>query len=304
MIPRRILVIDDEMLQAKALAQKIEKIITYSKVTPVWEEEDIVDIIDNRYYNMVILDIRMDRYKIDGIDLAKRIVEINPYAKIIFVSAFLGEYLSQLLPLVQGGNILGYTTKKNDYDEWGEELTQLIMPYYEDLDKNPQQLQIALLQEYSDLKEETDSYKRGVMFENFTSILFSSMGFTEIKKRVKDKSMNETDLVIRNDIDDIFLAKFGKYILVECKNKRGDDVNKNDFIVFQEKLKSTNGLAEIGFMLTTTSFTRTAYLEALRESKSSHKIYFLDNTLILQLIQSDNMLDQLKHIIDDQVKDN
>ena len=304
MIPRRILVIDDEMPQAKALAKKIEESIAYSKVTPVWEEQNIIDYIENRYYNMVILDIRMDKYDFDGVEIAKRIVEINPYAKIIFVSAFLGEYLGQILPLVQGGNILGYTEKKHDYDEWSKELSQFILPYYEYLDQNPQQLQIALLQEYSDLKEETDAYKRGVMFENFTSILFSSMGFTEIKKRVKDNSGNETDLVIRNDIDDIFLAKFGKYILVECKNKSEAKVDKNDFIVFQTKLKNTNGLADIGFLLTTTSFARTAYLEALRDSQSKHKVFFLDNTLILQLIQSDNMLDQLKHIIDDQVKDN
>lgn len=304
MIPRKVIVIDDERMQSEALAKTIKAILPYSEVTPVWEEKDIVDVIENKFYNLAVLDIRMDQYEIDGIQIAKKIVEINPLAKIIFVSAFLNEYLPQILPLVQGGNILGFTEKKN-YEEWGIELQEIIQPYYEDLDKNPQQIQTALLQAYSDLKDEKDAYQRGVKFENFVAILFSSMGFAEIKKRVKDKSGNETDLIIRNDIEDAFIAKFGKYILIECKNKTSDPVSKNDFIVFRTKLESTNGLAEIGFIITTTSFARTAYLEALRDSKNSnHKVLFLDNILLLRLIQSDNMLEELKHIIDDQVKDN
>lgn len=304
MIPRKVIVIDDEKMQSEALAKTIKAILPYSDVTPVWEERDIVDVVENKFYNLAILDIRMDQYETDGIKIAKRIVEINPFAKIIFISAFINEYLPQILPLVQAGNILGFTEKKK-YEEWSVELSELINPYYENLDKNPQQLQTALLQEYSDLKDEKDAFRRGIKFENFVSILFSSMGFAEIKKRVKDKSGNETDLIIRNDIDDAFIAKFGKYILIECKNKSSEPVNKNDFIIFQTKLESTNGLAEIGFIVTTTSFARTAYLEALRDSKNSnHKVFFLDNVLLLRLIQCDNMLEELKHIIDDQVKDN
>ncbi|MDY3748385.1 MAG: response regulator [Sodaliphilus sp.] len=304
MIPRKVIVIDDEKMQSEALAKTIKAILPYSDVTPVWEERDIVDVVENKFYNLAILDIRMDQYETDGIKIAKRIVEINPFAKIIFISAFINEYLPQILTLVQAGNILGFTEKKK-YEEWSVELSELINPYYENLDKNPQQLQTALLQEYSDLKDEKDAFRRGIKFENFVSILFSSMGFAEIKKRVKDKSGNETDLIIRNDIDDAFIAKFGKYILIECKNKSSEPVNKNDFIIFQTKLESTNGLAEIGFIVTTTSFARTAYLEAIRDSKNSnHKVFFLDNVLLLRLIQCDNMLDELKHIIDDQVKDN
>ncbi|MBP5688955.1 MAG: response regulator [Muribaculaceae bacterium] len=304
MIPRKVLVIDDEKVQSEALAKTIKEILPYSDVTPVWEENDIKDSVENRFYNLAVLDIRMDQYDIDGISIAKRIVEINPFAKIIFVSAFLSEYMNQVLPLVQGGNILGFTDKKN-YDLWGKELADLILPYYESLDANPQQIQIALMQEYADLKNEMDSYKRGLKFENFVALLFSSMGFVEIKKRVKDKSGNETDLIIRNDIGDAFVSKFGKYILVECKNRTKDPVTKNDFIVFQTKLESTNGLAEIGFIITTTFFSKNAYIEALRDSKKSdHKVFFLDNRLLLILIQSDNMLEELKHIIDEQVKDN
>ena len=115
--------------------------------------------------------------------------------------------------------------------------------------------------------------------------------------------MNEVDLIVRNEIDDPFLTKFGKYILIECKNHL-DTIDKNDFILFKSKLTATNGLAELGFFITTSSFKRTAYLEALRSSEGHHKIVFIDNSLLMRLMKSEDPREELKRIIDYQVKDN
>ena len=70
------------------------------------------------------------------------------------------------------------------------------------------------------------------------------------------------------------------------------------------KLKETNGLAELGFLITTSSFKRTAYLEALRSSEGQHKVVFIDNSLMMSLIKADDPREELKRIIDSQVKDN
>ena len=136
------------------------------------------------------------------------------------------------------------------------------------------------------------------------SLMFQSIGFNQVLKRVKDESLNEVDLIIRNDIEDSFISKFGKYILVECKNMPITKVNKNDFIVFQNKLKNTNGLAELGIIATTGYITRNTYIEALRESGESRKILFLSNPEIEKLIKADNKLSAFKNLIDNQVKDN
>ena len=158
---------------------------------------------------------------------------------------------------------MGFSDKKIDYDEWGEELKNVILPYYKQLDSNPQSISTALINMYSELKDEENTYLKGSRFEDFISLLFQSIGFSEIVKRTRDKSLNEVDLIVRNEIDDPFLTKFGKYILIECKNHL-DTIDKNDFILFKSKLTATNGLAELGFFITTSSFKRTAYLEALR----------------------------------------
>ena len=304
MVPRKILVIDDERVQADALARNVHKEIPFSSVFYASSEEDIKSVIEDKFYNLAILDIRMDGYSFDGISLAEKIVEINPFAKILFVSKFIPEYYEKITSLMKNGNILGFMEKKVDYAEWGAELKKVIMEYYEDLDANPQQISSALVNLYSEVKDEEDTYLKGQRFENFVALLFQNIGFSEILKRVKDKSLNEVDLIVRNDIDDKFLSKFGKYILIECKNKPSEKVDKNDFIVFQTKLLATNRLAELGFIFTTSSFARTAYLEAVRDSKGDVKVIFVDNPLIMRLLKSSNPRETLKRIIDEQVKDN
>lgn len=303
MVTRKILVIDDEKPQAIALAKTIESVIPMSNVLNASAKEEIINYVENKFYNLAVIDIRMDAYDFNGISLARRILEINPYAKILFVSKFIPEYLDELTPLLQNGNVLGFSDKKIDYDEWGEELKNVILPYYKQLDSNPQSISTALINMYSELKDEENTYMKGSRFEDFISLLFQSIGFSEIVKRTRDKSLNEVDLIVRNEIDDPFLTKFGKYILIECKNHL-DTIDKNDFILFKSKLTATNGLAELGFFITTSSFKRTAYLEALRSSEGHHKIVFIDNSLLMRLMKSEDPREELKRIIDYQVKDN
>lgn len=297
MVTRKILVIDDEKPQAIALAKTIESVIPMSNVLNASAKEEIINYVENKFYNLAVIDLRMDAYDFNGISLARRILEINPYAKILFVSKFIPEYLDELTPLLQNGNVLGFSDKKIDYDEWGEELKNVILPYYKQLDSNPQSISTALINMYSELKDEENTYLKGSRFEDFISLLFQSIGFSEIVKRTRDKSLNEVDLIVRNEIDDPFLTKFGKYILIECKNHL-DTIDKNDFILFKSKLTATNGLAELGFFITTSSFKRTAYLEALRSSEGHHKIVFIDNSLLMRLMKSEDPREELKRIID------
>ena len=199
--------------------------------------------------------------------------------------------------------MLGFSEKKVDYNSWGEELKSIILPYYEKLDENPEVTSTALINMYSELKDEEDKFKRGARFEDFISLFFQNIGFKDIRKRTRDKSLNEIDLIIRNEIEDPLLTKFGKYILIECKNHI-DKIDKNDFIIFKSKLAETNGLAELGFFITTSSFKRTVYLEAIRTSGGDKKIIFIDNPIMMNLLKAIDPKEELKRVIDSQVKDN
>lgn len=307
MATKKILVIDDEEVQAKALQLRLNSMFEdageVAEIMVASSKEQIMDSIENKFYNLAILDIRMDEYDFDGIELAKKIIDINPFAKIIFVSKFAAEYMESLSELLTNGKILKFSEKK-EYDLWLPELKEIIENYYKMLESCPSEVNAALLSFYADAKNEPNTFKKGEKYENFVSILFRSIGFNNIQKRVKDRSLNETDLVIRNDIDDSFLAKFGKYILVECKNKPDTNTTKNDFIVFLSKVENTNGLSELGFLFTTSTLTRNTYIEAVRSSNKKEKIVFVDNKIMFDLLSSSDLKECIKKIIDNQVKDN
>lgn len=302
MITKQILIIDDEAVQAEALKKKIGEAFPDAEILALSTEDEIEKAISERFYNLVLLDIRMDGFKKDGIAFAKQILELNPFSKIIFVSKFLAEYMDYLNDFLKSGRVLAFSEKK-EYGKWLEELKPLIQSYYDESEYKSE-INKALLASYADAKNEEDTYKKGVMFENFVTILFRNMGYKAIMKRVKDQSFNEVDLIVRNDINDSFLSDFGQYILIECKNKPNENISKNDYILFKSKLENTGGLSNIGFLFTTSKMARTAYIEAARDSHGPRKIFFVDDQGIYELLNADDMKEKLKEIIDSQVKDN
>ncbi|MFY7956589.1 MAG: response regulator [Flavobacterium macrobrachii] len=300
---KNVIIIDDVKEQAEGLDKGLSKVLPDYSFENYHSEQEILNAIENRFFSLAILDIRMDGFSFDGIELAKKIFEVNPFAHVIIISAFKDEYFLRLKDLILTGKVVDIQDKE-DFDTWIPKLKGTIEKYYENIEKDPSEINNALLQYYSEAKNEKDTFRKGEKFEHFMSLMFQSIGFNQVLKRVKDQSLNEVDLIIRNDIEDSFIGKFGKYILVECKNMPVTKVNKNDFIVFQNKLKNTNGLAELGIIATTGYITKNTYIEAVRESGESRKILFLSNPEIEKLIKADNKLSTFKNLIDNQVKDN
>ncbi len=301
---RSVLIIDDEKAQAEGLAKGLGRKLPNTDFFHVSTEPEINSAIENRYFSVAIVDLRMNGFTTDGIGFIKKIIEYNPFAKIIIVSAFTAEYVLLLKDLFLTGKIIDVVEKK-EFELFTTELSTLIDNYHQKLLQDDlTEVNNALLEYYANVKNQSDTYKKGELFENFLSLLFQCIGFSNINKRVKDKSLNEVDLIIRNEIDDDFINKFGKYILVECKNKPNEKIDKNTYIVFKEKLLATNGLAELGILATTGSITRNTYIEAVRTSHDYKKIVFFSNKEMMKLILSTDKLETFKEIIDSQVKDN
>ena len=298
-----VLIIDDEKTQAENLEKALkQKEIGYFLMTAS-EEDDILKKVEYCYYDVAIIDLRMSRFSINGFQIIEKIKEINPFSKIIVASAFVEEYPKEITAILSLGNIIGIVEKKT-FELFISEINDLLKIRQQELKNNPDISVQSLRSAYSSLKNETDTYKKGIMFEYFLSSLFGHVGFTKIFNRIIDKSRNEVDLAIRNEIPDVFFQKFKQYILIECKNKPDEGIGKNDFITFQAKIKNTNGLCDLGVMATTGHIKKTTYLEALRDSGNERKIIFLSNPEIELLINSQNRLESFKEIIDFQVKDN
>jgi CheY-like chemotaxis protein len=300
---KNIIIIDDDKAQANGLAKVLGRELPNYSFESYYEEDNILEAVEERFYTLAIVDIRMDKFSINGVDIVTRIFEVNPFAKVLIISAFKDEYFSKLKHILLTGKVIDVLDKK-PLSEWIPEISGVVKNYYENVDKDPSEINKALLQYYADAKNETETFKKGERFEHFVSLIFQSFGYKDINKRVKDKSLNEVDLIIRNEISDSFLSKFGKYILIECKNKPTTKVSKNDFIVFSNKLRNTNGLADLGVIATSGFIAWTTYIEAVRESGEARKIIFLSNPEFERLISSNDKKEEFKRIIDEQVKDN
>jgi CheY-like chemotaxis protein len=300
---KSVLIIDDEQTQVNSLTKALKEKLPDVEFIQTCAEQDILSAIESKFYSLAIVDLRMDKYDFDGVMLIKKIIEVNPFSKIIVTSAFTQEYIDKLQPFMLKGKIINILEKEK-FEVWIPKIVSTINEYYETINEDSSSIQIALLQYYADAKNELDAYKKGEKFENFVSLLFGNIGYRDIKRRVIDKSRNEVDLIVRNEINDLFLNKLGDYFLIECKNKPNENVGKNDFIQFYSKLDNTNGLARFGFLFTAGYIAQTTYTESVRTSKSEKKIVFFSNTEIERLIKTEDIRKEFKNIIDEQVKDN
>lgn len=300
---KEILIIEDEKEQAEGLTLALNRVLPDYNFSCVFEEKSMLDSIENKFFNLAIVDLRMDKFSINGVKLIEKIIEENPFSKIIIVSAFLGDFFTEVQHLFSTGKIISVIEKEN-FEIWIPKLKTVISKYYNDLEQNPNEINTALLQFYSDAKNEVNNFKKGEKLENFISLLFGSFGYKNISKRVIDRSRNEVDILIRNEINDTFLNKFGKYILIESKNKPNEGVGKNDFLQFYSKLSNTTNLAELGIIITSGYIGKNTYLEAVRVSSGNHKVIFLSNPEIELIINSRDKIAAFKSIIDSQVKDN
>lgn len=295
---KTILIIDDEELQAKNLAEALKKELPEYVFNYVWKEDEIQKAVVSTYYTIALVDLRMDGYKFDGFEIIDLISDANPYSKVIAVSAYTEEYIQKLSDYMSDGKLLSITDK-DSFDKWIPKLKDIIEAYY---NKGINPITVQVLEDsFAEAKNEADAFKKGKMFEDFVVNLFRQMGFVHIETRKRDAASNELDLIIRNDINDVFFNKFKRYIYVECKNKPESGIDKNDFIVFNNKVQSSSGNSDLGIMFTTGTVKSTVLREALKECKFNSKIIFLSSSEILRLIHTPKMLDEFKEIIDEQV---
>ena len=126
---KSILIIDDQESQARELCDALQKALNDCCLCYASEEKDIMAKVITRYYSVAIVDLRMERYSIDGFDVMDQIMTANPYAKIIIVSAYMSEYMTRISEYISKGAVLAISEKK-DLEAWVPELANIIDGYF------------------------------------------------------------------------------------------------------------------------------------------------------------------------------
>lgn len=138
---KNIIIIDDDKAQAEGLKKALGNCMPGYTFESYFNECEILDSIENRFYTLAIVDIRMDKYSVDGIDVVNKIFEFNPFAKVIIISAFKDEYIVKLKDLLLTGKVVEILDKK-PLSEWTPELCGIIEKYYQIIDADPSEINI------------------------------------------------------------------------------------------------------------------------------------------------------------------
>ena len=117
----RILCVDDEPLALQMLEMSIKKAKPDADVTAFEDQDDLLEDAEKNGCDIAFLDIHMRG--MNGVELAKRLKEINPKMNIIFVTGF-SEYAGDAMSL----HASGYIMKPVTAAEVKRELSDLRFP--------------------------------------------------------------------------------------------------------------------------------------------------------------------------------
>ncbi|MBR4621900.1 MAG: response regulator [Ruminococcus sp.] len=117
----RILCIDDEPLMLKMLEKAIKKARPDADVTAHKKQSELLEDAEKNGCDIAFLDIHM--YGMNGVELAKKLKELNPKMNIIFVTGF-SEYKGDAMDMKASGYIMKPVTA----DEVKAELDDLRFP--------------------------------------------------------------------------------------------------------------------------------------------------------------------------------
>ncbi len=121
---------------------------------------------------------------------------------------------------------------------------------------------------------------KGMVLEALLVKLFESIKGVKVTERVRTTT-EEIDLVLFNDCNKGFWKKESSIILVEAKNQN-KKTDKNDIVVFQDKIENRRGRCKLGFLVSSAGFTKTVGQTLLRSSKSDTAVVLLTVDEILK----------------------
>lgn len=98
----KILAVDDERLALQLLAETVHNVLPNAEIFSCSKVREVMDCIKENTFEIAFLDIRMRA--ITGLELARRLKDIQPKINIIFVTGY-NEYTGEAMQLHASGYI-------------------------------------------------------------------------------------------------------------------------------------------------------------------------------------------------------
>jgi response regulator of citrate/malate metabolism len=297
---KNILVVYNSISEAGRLVNMLNEQMPGFSFARKDKEHDVVQAIESRYYSLLIIDLDIRLKGDTGIELVKHIFDMNPFVKLICLSAGVTGKLAEDLMAVDQHRLVDIVQRRR-LPVMVQELKLVVEHYYKKVSKTYPQINDSLLQYYEIVKHEMNPLKKGLFFESFIRTLLETCGYRKRRSRMKERFLKEIEMVMAQDIHDPFLAGFGKYILIDCKNDAGKALSRSEFLNFSERIKDRAVSSSLGILAAPAELPPNVREEAMSASSESGKIMFLSDQEILRLIAAGDKHEEFKMIIDEQL---
>lgn len=135
------------------------------------------------------------------------------------------------------------------------------------------------------------AHDKGKSLEELIVRLFSeSQSFSVNEIRLTTET-EEIDVMVLNKSNDPRFRRESAILLVECKNWSGK-CDKNEFVLFKEKIENRKSRCSLGFLISWNGFAETVTKEMLRGSREEALIIPLDGSDIKKAV-SDNQFENI-----------
>ncbi len=149
-----------------------------------------------------------------------------------------------------------------------------------------QYIKTQCLELLAECDQVTNKYKKGLILERLTEIIFTSNNSLELVDKRVSTGDEEIDLVVKNNIDRPFWMAFSSPLFfIECKNWYSP-VGTKELRNFEIKLQNHAKLVKVGFFVYLNGFSSDVESELKRMGRDEYHVVLIDRDDISQYLSS------------------
>jgi DNA-binding response OmpR family regulator len=296
----RVLVLDDDSDFQELYRENLEKNLPGLQVRTAANRQDAVKALRRGRLDIVIADMVIARDAEGGYETILELKNADPSIEVIAITQVTNN-VSQAVRCMRAG-CLDYLDKAEAPEVLRDRVKQALA-LARSGERRRTLVEQLILADWEMVLQSNDKKRKGRYLESLMALLFGSIPGWHVKTNQRS-DREEFDLVIRNELDDIFWMQRGNFILVECKHWSAERPPERDVCdAFYAKIQRRSPeYCRLGIFVSMMGVSKGFETEASRPSEGGRPvIVILDKDRIWDLICAPDRSHWLKDRVQERV---